>query len=80
MKPPPQLLRIPEIARELQVGDDNVRRLIWSNQLNAHRILGQFRIARKDFDNYLARARAAVVANPRRKNKKREPSPAGSLP
>ena len=70
---PPKLLTIREIAGELKVSDDTVRRLIWAGQLSAHRVLGQIRVTRNDFEDYLARARAAVVANPRRKRKKPQP-------
>jgi excisionase family DNA binding protein len=66
----PTLLTIKEVAEQLKVSDDTVRRLIWTGQLSAHRVLGQLRINRDDFDDYLARARAAVVASPRRKYKK----------
>jgi excisionase family DNA binding protein len=70
---PQNLLFIREIAKELRVSDDTIRRLVWSGQLVGHRIRGQVRISRADLADYLQRAREAGIAIPRKKQKNPRP-------
>lgn len=48
-------LSVSRVAEELQVCKKTARRIIDSGDLRAHRIRRQWRVFRKDFEEYLAR-------------------------
>lgn len=50
-------LSVEDIARELNVGARVVQRLIREKKLPAHRIGKEYRIARRDFDEYMRQTR-----------------------
>jgi excisionase family DNA binding protein len=52
-----QLLTLREVADDLKVSVDRVRRLVWSRELEAHRVGGQLRISTADLAAFLYRCR-----------------------
>jgi excisionase family DNA binding protein len=57
---PTQLLTLAEVADELRISVDCVRRKIWARQLAGLKIGGLVRISRADLDDYLIRSRKEV--------------------
>jgi excisionase family DNA binding protein len=57
---PTQLLTLAEVADELRISVDCVRRKIWARQLAGLKIGGLIRISRADLDDYLKRSRKEV--------------------
>lgn len=48
-----QVLTVDEVAAELRVSPQTVRKLIDNGELKAFRVGGQWRIKRKDLDRYI---------------------------
>jgi excisionase family DNA binding protein len=53
----PGFLKVEQIARELNVSDKHVRRLIARGELASHRFGDVVRVARKTLDQYIERSR-----------------------
>jgi excisionase family DNA binding protein len=70
------LLTLQQVARQLALSDEAVRRAIGRGDLPAVKVCGRFRIARADVDEWLERSRVAPPRQPasRRSTPGRPPS------